>query len=138
MGEILRLEKINKSFPGVQALKKMSFAVNNGEVHAICGENGAGKSTLMKVISGVYKQDSGNIIFNGEKVEINNPNEALEMGISIIYQETSLFSEMTVLENLFLNHEITKKIGFINCIDYESMENKISGIFSTLNTDLNI
>jgi len=91
MDDILRLEKINKSFPGVRALKDMSFSVKSGEIHAICGENGAGKSTLMKVISGVYKQDSGEIKFNGEKVNINNPNEALEMGISIIYQETSLF-----------------------------------------------
>ena len=138
MDDILRLEKINKSFPGVRALKDMSFSVKSGEIHAICGENGAGKSTLMKVISGVYKQDSGEIKFNGEKVNINNPNEALEMGISIIYQETSLFAEMTVLENLFLNHEIIKKAGIIKYIDYKSMENKIAGIFSNLNSNLDL
>jgi len=138
MDDILRLEKINKSFPGVRALKDMSFSVKSGEIHAICGENGAGKSTLMKVISGVYKQDSGEIKFNGEKVNINNPNEALEMGISIIYQETSLFAEMTVLENLFLNHEIIKRAGIIKYIDYKSMENKIAGIFSNLNSNLDL
>jgi ribose transport system ATP-binding protein len=138
MDNILELDKINKSFPGVHALKNMSFSVKSGEVHAICGENGAGKSTLMKVISGVYKQDSGNIIFDGVNVKIKNPHEALELGISIMYQETSLFPEMTILENLFLNHELTKKICLIPVLDYPSMESKVNDVFESLNSSLNL
>ena len=138
MNDILTVEKINKSFPGVHALKNMSFSIKSGEVHAICGENGAGKSTLMKVISGVYKQDSGDIIFDGRKVLISDPNEALRLGISIMYQETSLFPEMTILENLFLNHELTKKIGFISILDYPAMENKVNNILKSLNSTLKL
>ena len=109
MKDILVLDKINKSFPGVHALKDMSFSIREGEVHAICGENGAGKSTLMKVVTGIHKEDSGDIMLNGKKIKITNPNEAFHMGISVMYQETSLFPEMTILENLYLNHEMTKK-----------------------------
>lgn len=77
---ILVLDKINKSFPGVHALKDMSFSVRKGEVHAICGENGAGKSTLMKVVTGVYRQDSGDIYVDGKKVVIKSPNNAFDQG----------------------------------------------------------
>ena len=101
---ILVLDRINKSFPGVHALKDMSFSVRKGEVHAICGENGAGKSTLMKVVTGVYPPDSGDIYVDGKKVTIKSPNNAFDQGIAIMYQETSLFNEMTILENMFLNH----------------------------------
>ena len=104
MQDILTLNKINKSFPGVHALKDMSFSVREGEVHAICGENGAGKSTLMKVVTGIYPPDSGEIRVNGKQVEIKGPNDAFDQGIAIMYQETSLFNEMTILENMFLNH----------------------------------
>lgn len=136
---ILVLDKINKWFPGVHALRDMSFSIRKGEVHAICGENGAGKSTLMKVITGVHQMDSGEILFDGKKVRITNPNEALDMGISIMYQETSLFPEMTILENLFLNHELTKKVlGFWPILDYASMENKVNNIFASLNSSLKL
>ena len=139
MNEVLALKKINKSFPGVQALKDMSFSINAGEIHAICGENGAGKSTLMKVVSGIYAPDSGEIFFDGKKVNITNPNEALDMGISIMYQETSLFPEMTILENLFLNHELSrKKLGFLRILDYAAMENKVKNIFTSLSSSLDL
>ena len=78
METILELKKINKSFPGVHALKDMSFSVRKGEVHAICGENGAGKSTLMKVVTGVYPPDSGEIFVVGKKVVIIGPNYAFD------------------------------------------------------------
>ena len=139
MSEILALKEINKSFPGVQALKDMSFSVNTGEVHAICGENGAGKSTLMKIVSGIYAADSGEIFFDGKKIDILSPNEALTMGISVMYQETSLFPEMTILENLFLNHELTKKkFGFLKVLDYTAMESKVQNIFASLNSSLDL
>ena len=73
---ILKLEDINKSFPGVKALQHMQIELARGEMHAVCGENGAGKSTMMKVITGVHKADSGSIYLNGEKVDIREPNDA--------------------------------------------------------------
>ena len=94
--EALRLEHIVKRFPGVVALKNVDFRLEYGEVHAICGENGAGKSTLMKVVCGVYKPDEGKMFLDGNEVNFTNPNEAYEKGVAIIFQETSLFEEMTV------------------------------------------
>ena len=139
INEVLRLEQISKSFPGVKALSQMSFDIRAGEVHAICGENGAGKSTLMKVVTGVYKPDGGRIILNGAEVHFSNPNDAFHKGISIIYQETSLFAEMTILENLYLNHELTTKwLGLIPVIDYRAMVAKVDHIFQNLNSRLDL
>lgn len=138
MDNILELKDINKSFPGVHALKDMSISIRKGEVHAVCGENGAGKSTLMKVITGVYKQESGDIVFDGHKVDINNPNEAFELGIAIMYQETSLFPEMTILENMYLNHEITKKKFGLNIMDYETMGTRAKEIFDSLSCSFSL
>ena len=135
---ILVLDKINKIFPGVHALKDMSLSIRKGEVQAICGENGAGKSTLMKVVTGVYKQESGDVIFNGKKINVTNPNQAYEMGIAIMYQETSLFAEMTVLENMFLNHEITKKVAGVKVLDYKAMREKANKIFASMNTTMDL
>ena len=135
---ILVLDKINKIFPGVHALKDMSLSIRKGEVQAICGENGAGKSTLMKVVTGVYKQESGDVIFDGKKINVTNPNQAYEMGIAIMYQETSLFAEMTVLENMFLNHEITKRIAGVKVLDYKAMREKANQIFASMNTTMDL
>ena len=135
---ILVLDKINKIFPGVHALKDMSLSIRKGEVQAICGENGAGKSTLMKVVTGVYKQESGDVIFDGKKINVTNPNQAYEMGIAIMYQETSLFAEMTVLENMFLNHEITKNIAGVKVLDYKAMREKANKIFASMNTTMDL
>ena len=135
---ILVLDKINKIFPGVHALKDMSLSIRKGEVQAICGENGAGKSTLMKVVTGVYKQESGDVIFDGKKIHVTNPNQAYEMGIAIMYQETSLFAEMTVLENMFLNHEITKRVAGMKVLDYKAMREKANDIFAKMNTTMDL
>lgn len=135
---ILVLDKINKFFPGVQALKDMSISVRKGEVQAICGENGAGKSTLMKVVTGVYKQESGDVIFDGKKVDITNPNQAYEMGIAIMYQETSLFPEMTVLENMYLNHEHTKRVLGMRVLDYKTMREKANRVFESLSCTMDL
>ncbi|MCI8755292.1 MAG: sugar ABC transporter ATP-binding protein [Oscillospiraceae bacterium] len=130
---ILKLENINKSFPGVKALQNMQIELARGEMHAVCGENGAGKSTMMKVITGVHKADSGNIYLNGEKVTIREPNDAYGKGIAIIFQETSLFKDLTVLENMFMGHEpIVKLGGFIHNIDYAAMRKKADEIFDFL------
>lgn len=84
MSNALELKNITKTFLGVKALDNMQLSLEKGEIHAICGENGAGKSTLMKIITGVYQPDKGDIILNGEKVTFKNPNEAYDKGISII------------------------------------------------------
>jgi len=99
---ILSVKHISKSFPGVKALDDVSLDVGRGVVHGIVGENGAGKSTLMKILSGVYTKDSGTVAFDGQTIEKTTPMESLRRGLSIIYQEFSLISSMTVGENIFL------------------------------------
>lgn len=135
---ILDLKNIEKSFPGVKALDGIDFNLYGGETHAICGENGAGKSTLMKVVCGVHQADCGTMNVNGKEEKFQNPMEAYKKGVSIIFQETSLFEEMTVLDNLFLGHEISKKIGLISVLDYEMMGKKANEIFNRLNTKINL
>jgi ribose transport system ATP-binding protein len=103
--QLLALSGISKEFPGVKALNNVHFDLNEGEVHAIVGENGAGKSTLMKILSGIYKKDSGEIIYRGKSVSIHNPFEAQRLGISIIHQELNLMPHLTVAENIFIGRE---------------------------------
>ena len=135
---VLRLEHIKKTFSGVHALSDMSFELKKGEIHAICGENGAGKSTLMKVVCGAYRPDSGDIYVNGSEAHFSNPIEAYQAGISIIFQETSLFEEMTVRENLFLGHEPQKKVGPLRILDYKDMTRRAEEIFLRLNSKINL
>jgi ribose transport system ATP-binding protein len=99
---ILTMSGVEKSFPGVKALDDVTIEVERGSVHGIVGENGAGKSTLMKILSGVYAKDKGTIVFDGETIESTTPHEAMERGLSIIYQELNLVNTMTVGENIFL------------------------------------
>jgi len=103
--QLLALSGVSKEFPGVKALNNVRFDLNEGEVHAIVGENGAGKSTLMKILSGIYKKDSGDIIYRGNSVSIPNPFEAQKLGISIIHQELNLMPHLTVAENIFIGRE---------------------------------
>ncbi|SMP69231.1 sugar ABC transporter ATP-binding protein [Anoxynatronum buryatiense] len=98
----LKVSGIEKSFPGVKALDSVHFEVKEGTVHALCGENGAGKSTLMKIINGIHRQDAGDIHIDGEKVAINHPQHAQQLGIAMIAQELNFVPELTVEENLFL------------------------------------
>ena len=136
--KILELRNIVKTFPGVKALNGVSFDLEAGEIHAICGENGAGKSTLMKVVCGVYKPDSGEIYVNGQKQDFHNPIDAYSKGVSIIFQETSLFNDMTVLDNIYLNHEIYKKAGALKILDYPAMEKNAREIFRDLGANVDI
>lgn len=99
---ILSIQNVSKEFPGVKALDNVSINIRRGSVHGIVGENGAGKSTLMKILSGVYKKDSGKVIFDGEVVENTTPLASMKRGLSIIYQELNLVNTMTVGENIFL------------------------------------
>lgn len=104
-GPIVEMRSIYKAFPGVQALADCSPEVMPGEVHALLGENGAGKSTLMKVLTGIYQADSGEIHFAGEKVSINSVLDAREYGIAMIHQELNLMTNLTVAQNIFIGRE---------------------------------
>ncbi|MCL2473141.1 MAG: sugar ABC transporter ATP-binding protein [Treponema sp.] len=111
--ELLRAEHINKAFSGVPALKDVRFDLKFGEVHALLGENGAGKSTLVKIMSGVYTRDSGDLFINGKKILHDlTPYSAQAQGIGIIHQELNLCPHLTVAENIFLNREFTTA-GFL-------------------------
>lgn len=111
---ILQMENISKSFPGVKALSDVNLTVHKGTIHALMGENGAGKSTLMKILDGIYTPDSGQIIFQGQPVTIDNTHIALKLGISMIHQELSPIPYMTVAENIFLGREPLGRYGLIN------------------------
>ena len=99
---ILSIKDVSKSFPGVHALDKVSIDFRRGVVHGIVGENGAGKSTLMKILSGVYQKDSGQVVFDGQSIERTTPYESMQRGLAIIYQELNLVNTMSVGENVFL------------------------------------
>lgn len=106
---MLKMTKITKSFPGVKALEDVNLTAYGGEITALMGENGAGKSTLMKILSGVYKKDSGTIEIDGEEVQITGIKEAESLGVTIIHQELSVLPNLTVAENIFLGNEKTNK-----------------------------
>lgn len=108
---LLQLKDITKSFGSIQALKGVSLEVNEGEVLALVGDNGAGKSTLIKSIVGYHQPDSGEIYWKGERVTFENPDEALERGISVVYQDMELIPSLTVARNLFLGKEPTTRFG---------------------------
>jgi ribose transport system ATP-binding protein len=111
---ILTVSNICKEFPGVKALQNVSFDLNKAEVHVLLGENGAGKSTLMKVLTGVYHPEDGEIYLHGEEVQFATPKDAQEKRIAIIFQEFNLVPNLTVAQNIFLGREPTSKIGFID------------------------
>ena len=99
----LEMKNITKRFGGVKALTDVSLKVEPGEIHALIGENGAGKSTLMKILSGAYQRDSGQIFIDGKEVKITNPKESKDLGVAIIYQEFMLAPDLTVAENIFID-----------------------------------
>src|SRR6476620_389865 len=99
---LLSIKDVSKAFPGVKALDRVSLEVSGGIVHGIVGENGAGKSTLMKILSGVYEKDSGEIVYEGQVIDKITPIESMKLGLAIIYQELNLVNTMTGGENIFL------------------------------------
>lgn len=131
---ILSLRNISKFFPGVKALDDVSLDFYEGEVHAIVGENGAGKSTLMKILSGVYTLDAGEVWLNGEKVYIKNPLDALEKGQSIIYQEFNLINALSITENIYLGR-LSNKSG--TWIDWKLMNKKAEELMERLGYKIN-
>ncbi|MBP1776227.1 MAG: D-ribose transporter ATP-binding protein [candidate division NC10 bacterium] len=113
MSEMLRVEDLTKTFPGVVAVDRLSFALQKGEVLAVLGENGAGKSTLTKMISGVLQPDSGRILLDGRQCLYGSSHDAIKAGISMVYQELSMVGSMSIAENIFANRQPTNKIGII-------------------------
>ena len=111
---ILEVGRVTKRFPGVLALDGVTFELRPGEVHALVGENGAGKTTLIKVITGVYRPDEGQVLFNGEEVSFADPRESQAAGISTIYQEINLIPLLSVAQNVFLGREPRNSLGLID------------------------
>ncbi len=126
---LIRYQSISKRFGGVQALDDVSFSVNRGNIHGLIGENGAGKSTLIKITGGIYRKDSGQVIWEGHPIEVNSPIEAERHGISIVHQEIPLCNNLTVAQNVFLGRLITNRFGQP---DWETMEEKTVEIFSQI------
>lgn len=134
VADLVRMEGIDKSFPGVHALDQCRFELRAGEVHALCGENGAGKSTMMKVLAGIYPKDRGRIIFKGHEVEIPNPRAARNLGISIIHQELSLVRHLTVAQNIFIGREPRRGLGLI--VDDDRINSQTEELFERLHLKL--
>ena len=132
---IIEIKHLSKSFPGVQALSDVSFGIERGHVHALVGENGAGKSTLIKIITGVYKADNGDICMNGSIVNANNPLEAQRKGISVVHQEIKLVDTLSVAENVFLGRPKTGKHGLIS---WKKMYTEAQKLVDELNIHLDV
>ncbi|MBQ6480674.1 MAG: sugar ABC transporter ATP-binding protein [Anaerolineaceae bacterium] len=131
MTEILSLKNITKLYPGVKALDNVSVSIQAGEVHAIMGENGAGKSTLMKVLNGIISANSGEIWFEGKKVNIRSPHDARSLGISMIMQELNPIKDLTVAENMFVGRYPTRH----GLVDWKTTYEQCSRLFEHWKVD---
>ncbi len=132
---ILEIKNISKYFPGVKALDNVTFAIKSGTVHALVGENGAGKSTIVKILAGIYKNDTGSIFINGGKVKIGSPHVSQELGISVIHQEFSLIPELSIAQNIFLGKEIVKSKALL---DQDMMNRKAREVLDKLNLRIDV
>ena len=126
---MIQLRDITKIFPGVKSLDKVTFEAKAGEIHALLGGNGAGKSTLIKTMAGAYIPEEGEIIFDGEPRNWENPKQAKDAGIHVIYQELMLFPELSVAENIFIGEEPRKAFGQI---DHKEMHDRAKEILDRL------
>jgi ribose transport system ATP-binding protein len=135
MHTILKLDNISKSFPGVKALSGIDLSVREGEIHALLGENGAGKSTLMKILSGIYRPDAGQIIVNGIAQDFHSYNDAIDAGIAIIFQEFSLIPYLNAVENIFLGRELTNACGLLA---KARMRKQAEQLFDQLGIDIDL
>ena len=135
-GEVLlKLEGISKSFPGVRALHNVHLEVRKGEVHALLGENGAGKSTLMKILSGAYMRDAGEIYWDGRPIVIHHPREAQDLGIGIIYQEFNLVPQLSIAENVWISREPFRNRA-LQLIDWKEMRRRTKELLDELHLPL--
>ena len=137
MSEILlEMKEISKSFPGVQALDRVSLKIKKGSVHALMGENGAGKSTLMKCLFGIYKMDSGEVLLENEHVNIKDTQEALSLGIAMVHQELQSIPERNIAENIFCGRYPMKKRAYLKMIDHKKMMEDTEKLLSEINLKL--
>ena len=130
----LELRQISKSFPGVKALDDMSIEFRCGEIHCLCGENGAGKSTLIKIMAGAYTPDTGEILVEGKSYDTLTPRGAMDLGIQTIYQEHTIFPDLSVTENLFIGREVLKNGKVV--LNHKEMEAKAQEILEYLHSDI--
>lgn len=130
--QILQMTGISKSFPGVKALKKVRLDLNEGEIHALMGENGAGKSTLVKILTGIFTRDEGDITFMGAPIHLKSTKEAQEKGICIIHQELNMMTHLTVAQNIFIGRE--KMHGFF--LDERSINTMAKNLLNKLGIDI--
>lgn len=128
------IRNLCKSFPGVRALDNCQFELLPGEVHALMGENGAGKSTLMKVLSGVYQKDEGEILVDGEPVDIPDPRTAQALGIGIVHQELNLMNHLSAAQNIFIGREPRGRLGLF--IDERELNRRAAAIFARMHLKL--
>ncbi|OJU72123.1 MAG: D-xylose ABC transporter ATP-binding protein [Rhizobiales bacterium 63-7] len=135
MTDLVRMEAIDKHFPGVHALKSVGFDLRAGEVHALMGENGAGKSTLMKILSGVYHPDGGRILVEGQEVTLPTPRAAQALGLGIIHQELALMRDLTVAQNIFIGREPRLTFGRL---DEAKLNADAAAIFAGMNIAIDL
>jgi len=129
---LVEMRKISKRFGEFWALKRVDFKVNYNEIVGLLGDNGAGKSTLIKVLTGVYPPDEGEIYFEGKKVRFSSPAETRNLGVETVHQRLGLVGPMNIRENFFLGKEITKRVGPFNILDKKKMDEICQNILKDL------
>ncbi|MEU9092808.1 sugar ABC transporter ATP-binding protein [Streptomyces sp. NPDC048428] len=130
---VLALEGVSKSFGAVRALRGVSLRLYAGEAHALAGENGAGKSTLIKALAGVHRPDTGTVLLDGEPVEFHGPADARDAGVAVIYQEPTLFPDLSVAENIFVGRQPRRSLGRV---DHRAVRQAAADLFERLGVDL--
>lgn len=137
MGYLVEVKNITKRFGGLVAVNNVSMGVNSGEVVGLLGDNGAGKSTLIKVISGVYHPEEGQIFFEGQEEKIENPMDALRLGVETLYQDLALAENLNVYSNIYLGREKLKKIlGIIKVLDHDHMHAESKKVLDRLKIEI--
>jgi len=132
---ILELTAVSKHFGAIQALINVSLALNPGEVIGLMGDNGAGKSTLVKIVAGNYAPSGGMITMQGRKVAFDDPADAREEGIEVVYQDLALCDNLTAAENVYLGRELTRGLGPFRVLDYRTMFKRAGELFAELKSE---
>lgn len=132
---LIELRKVSKFFPGVIALNKADLKLYSGEVHGLMGENGTGKSTLIKLLTGAYKPDEGEMLLDGQPLKVNGPKDAMNMGLTAIYQELNVIPKLTVWENIFLGRELRNKKGLL---DIPQMKERAKELLQQLRQNIDV
>jgi ribose transport system ATP-binding protein len=133
---LLQTNQVTKQFGNMYALKDINFKIEEGEIHGLVGENGAGKSTLIKILTGVYSMDQGEIIWNGEKVTILNPQQSRQIGINVIHQDRNLIPSFNGIENAYLGLDYEKKNGI--AVDWTKMRKRVEKVAKDLDIEIDL